>query len=251
MVNSTRHAVNRHQLDRLVAQALVPEAPFLACMRQIRLSIESGNAHDAIQAIDEQCSGLFEADSRYRFALECHQFIEKSQTRGENDHASIQYLRALAPKAMESFDPEAYPSFKSLLPCLILPLDDASATSLEFQRKTLASSIYHACLQQQPLDETQAFNPLVLLLVYLSRIYLASPPSAPLSNHEEQMQDLIARILPYPVHKDAGPFPPMLESGSVEVKEAEVQALVQCCGSSRREAVEGITRSSGNVVRAL
>ncbi len=147
----------------------------------------------------------------------------------------------LAPLALDAY-PEAYHDFKGCLGLLLSAKDKAeqSRTALSQMRNDLASSVYQAAWHSLGLREPTLL-PLLTYLLHLHHVFRSS-----VADRQLQEQELVDQLLHPLAPRDCPPLPAVVSQSSsapaAAPREADVQALIQCTGTTRRDATDALRR---------
>ncbi|GAX79817.1 hypothetical protein CEUSTIGMA_g7257.t1 [Chlamydomonas eustigma] len=245
--------LNLSVLDDLVLEVLKVKPLKVCKLEQIRAAIADGQLEEALALLSDTCPALIE-DGRYKFKLTKQKFCEKIQ-KGEESSALYCARKELAPMALDAY-PEAYLEFKQSMKLLIsgreghlhLSSAETMVPDIQSNREDLASSVYHAARRLLDIKEPQLI-PLLTYLLYLRHIHCSTTADR-LLTHE---QDLADQLLPRhkPRDQPSLPLDNQLSAAQVILKEADVQALIQCTGAPRRNAMEALRHAQGDVQKAF
>ncbi|KAJ9528760.1 hypothetical protein QJQ45_020661 [Haematococcus lacustris] len=179
-------------------------------LQKLRALLEQGQIEAAVTAARAACPELLE-DGRLVFMLHRQQFVELAQ-QGDNSRALECARQRLAPLALDAY-PEAYSEFKRALLLLIYDTDA--------RKSQQGSSAQAGPSASQGRGGVRA----------------SDAEAAVLNSKVQALAD--ALLLP---GRDAAPLEKEGGLGPASYPEADVQALVQGAGSTRREALGALQR---------
>ncbi|KZV45991.1 hypothetical protein F511_10681 [Dorcoceras hygrometricum] len=215
-------------------------------IRQIRLSLESGDVDSAIDLLQSHAPDLLN-DHRLLFRLQKQKFIELLRRGTDEDRDSaIKCIRtSLAPCALDAY-PEAYEDFKHVLLAFIYDKDDQTSPVADEWSKKRRFDI-SGLLSSVLTSHLNAYDPIFsLALKYLISIHkgfcLRQGISSPISDLTERLL-LEERDPPAIPQESLNEVPPF--------DEVDIQALAHAVELTRQGAVDSLRFAKGDLQQAF